>query len=61
MDGRNLQTTGIAIYSAPRVHMVVRDNSISYNQTGIWLSKIVTVHGLHDNTFHHVGRHLVHG
>jgi hypothetical protein len=57
----DMQTTGIAIYSAPHIHMVVRGNSISNNQIGIWASNTVTAHGLHDNAFHHVQQHIVRG
>lgn len=57
----DMQTTGIAIYSIPRVHMTIRDNSISNNTIGIWLSRTVTAKGLQDNTFHHVRHRIVRG
>jgi nitrous oxidase accessory protein NosD len=57
----DFQTTGIAVYSAPAVHMTIRDNSVRRNAIGIWLSKTVKAHGLSTNHYHHVGKHVVRG
>jgi hypothetical protein len=57
----DFKTTGIAVYSAPAVHMTIRDNRIFNNKIGIWLSNTVTAHGLRDNDFHNVATHVVRG
>ena len=58
----DLQTTGIAVYSfSGPVDMTIRDNEIRNNEIGIWLSTIVTAHGLSDNEFHHVTTEVVTG
>jgi parallel beta-helix repeat protein len=51
----DFQTTGIAIYSAVTAHMTITDNRIHDDKIGIWLSKTITAHGLHDNDYKHVG------
>jgi hypothetical protein len=57
----DFQTTGIAVYSAPTVHMTISHNKIYRNEIGIWLSTTVTAHGLRTNSFHHVAHHIVRG
>jgi nitrous oxidase accessory protein NosD len=57
----DFKTTGIAVFSVPPVHMTIRDNTIFNNRIGIWLSKTVTAHGLHDNTFVNVTTDVVTG
>jgi parallel beta-helix repeat protein len=57
----DFDTTAIAVYSAPLVNMTIRDNRISNNTIGIWLSNTVTAHGLDDNNFHRVTHHVVRG
>jgi nitrous oxidase accessory protein NosD len=57
----DFQTTGIAVYSAPTVHMTISHNKIYRNEIGIWLSTTVTAHGLRTNSFHHVAHHVVRG
>lgn len=57
----DMQTTGIAVYSAPVVHMAIRGNVIRRDAIGIWLSRTVTAHGLADNTYYKVRRHIVRG
>jgi hypothetical protein len=57
----DFNTTGIAVYSAAKVHMSITDNDISNNKIGIWLSKTVTARGLSDNEYHHVTTHVVRG
>jgi hypothetical protein len=54
-------TTGIAVYSAPVVHMTIGGNSVRNDTIGIWLSKTVKASGLRTNQFHHVRRHVVRG
>jgi len=54
-------TTGIAVYSAPTVHMVIRDNTIRHNEIGIWLSNTVTARGLRDNNYHDVTTPVMRG
>ena len=54
-------TTGIAVYSAAKVHMTIEDNTISHNEIGIWLSNTVTARGLHHNEFHQVTTNVVRG
>lgn len=50
----DFSTTGIAIFSAAPATMTIEDNTIHNDAIGIWVSTIVTAHGLHDNDFHHV-------
>jgi len=47
----DFQTTGIAVYSAPTVHMTISHNLIAHNEIGIWLSKTVTADGLASNAY----------
>ena len=48
-------TTAIAVFSfASPIEMTITDNQINNNDIGIWLSTIVTAHGLSDNEYHHV-------
>ena len=42
----DFQTTGIAIFSVPPVHMTIAGNVIHDNAIGIWLSTTVTASGL---------------
>lgn len=55
----NFQTTGIAVYSVPSVQMTIRDNTIRYNQVGIWLTDTVHAAGLDDNNYHDTPTHVV--
>jgi nitrous oxidase accessory protein NosD len=57
----DLVTTGIAVYSAVPVHMVIRENRIAHDRIGIWLSTTVHAQGLGSNRFHDVGRDIVRG
>jgi parallel beta-helix repeat protein len=57
----DFQTTGIAVYSSPAVHMTIRGNTISHNEIGVWLSNTVTARGLNHNEFHHVTTNVVRG
>jgi nitrous oxidase accessory protein NosD len=57
----DFQTTGIAVFSVPPVRMTIRDNEISDNEIGIWLSTTVHARGLRDNDFDDVTRHVVRG
>ena len=57
----DLQTTGVAVYAAPTVHMTIRHNTVFDNEIGIWLSKTVTARGLHHNHFHDVTTPIVRG
>jgi hypothetical protein len=57
----DFQTTGIAVYSAPKVHMTISRNTIFDNKIGIWLSTTVTAHGLTTNHFHDVTKPVVRG
>ena len=48
-------TTAIAVFSfASPIEMTITDNQINNNDIGIWLSTIVTAHGLSDNEYHNV-------
>ncbi|HZR14368.1 MAG TPA: NosD domain-containing protein [Acidimicrobiia bacterium] len=53
MDSGDLQTTGIIVFSAvvPVNNLVVRDNDISHDHFGIWLSKNVATQHVTDNDF----------
>jgi nitrous oxidase accessory protein NosD len=57
----DFKTTGIAVFSVPPVRMTIRDNEISDNEIGIWLSTTVHARGLHDNDFDDVTTHIVRG
>jgi hypothetical protein len=57
----DMQTTGIAVYAAPQVHLAIRGNTVHNDAIGIWLSRTVTARGLADNTYHHVGTRVVRG
>jgi nitrous oxidase accessory protein NosD len=57
----DFHTTGIAVYSAATVHMVITDNTISNDDIGIWLSNTVTAAGLRDNDYHHVATRVARG
>jgi hypothetical protein len=57
----DLVTTGIAVYSAPSVHMTIRGNLVRHNNIGIWLSKTVTARGLAHNRYVAVRHHVVRG
>jgi nitrous oxidase accessory protein NosD len=57
----DFQTTGIAVYSAPKVFMTIAHNSIFDNEIGIWLSTTVTAAGLAHNHFHNVDTNVVRG
>jgi nitrous oxidase accessory protein NosD len=57
----DFSTTGIAVYSAPPVHMTIRGNRIFDNEIGIWLSNTVTAHGLRHNYFANVTTPVVRG
>jgi nitrous oxidase accessory protein NosD len=57
----NFKTTAIAVFSVPSVHMTIRDNEISHNEIGVWLSTTVTARGLHDNDFDDVTTDVVRG
>jgi parallel beta-helix repeat protein len=58
----DFQTTAIAVYSGESpVEITIRDNEIRNNEIGIWLSTVVTAHGLSDNEFHHVTTQVVTG
>ena len=57
----DFQTTGIAVFSVPTVHMTIAHNRISNNEIGIWLSTTVTAIGLQRNTFHNVTTPVVRG
>lgn len=55
-DSGDMQTTGIIVFSAvvPVNNMVIRDNDISNDHFGIWLSKNVATQHVNDNDFHDV-------
>lgn len=57
----DLETTGIAVYSAVPVHMTISHNKIFDNTFGIWLSKTVTADGLDHNHFSNVTTPVVVG
>lgn len=57
----DMQTTGIAVYSAPRAHLTIRGNTVRNNRIGIWLSRTVTAHGLGHNSYDNVRAHIVRG
>ena len=57
----DFQTTAIAVYSAPTVHMTIEHNRIFNNAIGIWLSNTVTAHGLRHNRFTNVTTRVVRG
>jgi nitrous oxidase accessory protein NosD len=57
----DFHTTGIAVYSAAAVHMVITDNKICDNKIGIGLSKTVAAGGLRDNDYHHVAIRVARG
>lgn len=60
MDSGDLQTTGIIVFSAvvPVNNLVVRDNDISNDHFGIWLSKNVATSHVTDNEFDDVVVHV---
>jgi hypothetical protein len=47
----NFKTTGIAVYSVPTVHMVIKNNVIRHNQIGVWLTNTVHPTGLGSNSY----------
>lgn len=48
-------TTGVLVFSGGTpVSLRIADNHIFDNEIGIWLSAVVTAHGLDDNSFHDV-------
>jgi nitrous oxidase accessory protein NosD len=55
----NMQTTGIAVYSVPSVHMTIRDNVFHNNQIGVWLTDTVDADGLADNWYGNTVTHVV--
>jgi hypothetical protein len=57
----DLQTTGIAVYSVPAVHLAIRGNTVRQDAIGIWLSRTVTARGLAHNTYYKVRNHIVRG
>ena len=55
-------TTAIAVFSfAAPITMTITDNEIHNNAIGIWLSTLVTAHGLGGNHYHHVTTPVVTG
>ena len=57
----DFQTTGIAVFSVPAVHMRITGNVIFHNSIGVWLSKTVTAEGLNGNHFRQVTTKVVRG
>jgi len=47
----DFQTTGIAVFSVPTVHMTIAHNLVAHDEIGIWLSTTVTADGLGSNVF----------
>jgi parallel beta-helix repeat protein len=57
----DFDTTGIAVFSVPAVHMTIAANRISDNAIGIWLSQTVTANGINSNKYSNVQHALVTG
>ena len=57
----DFKTTAIAVFSVPRVSMVITGNKISNNAIGIWLSKTVNAQGLASNSYSNVTTKVVRG
>jgi nitrous oxidase accessory protein NosD len=55
----NFKTTGIAVYSVPAVHMVIRNNVLRHNQVGIWLTNTVVAPNLGSNSYRDTPTHVV--
>jgi parallel beta-helix repeat protein len=59
MAAGDLATTGILVYSAALpVTITIRDNEITGDATGIWLTNNVTALGIDDNSFFGVGTNV---
>jgi hypothetical protein len=55
----NFETTAVAVYSVPPVHMVIRNNVFRHDEIGVWLTNTVTAAGLPQNSYRDVPHHLV--
>ncbi len=55
----DLQTTAVAVYSVPSVHMKIRNNVFRHNAIGVWLTDTVDADGLAHNSYRDIGTRVV--
>jgi nitrous oxidase accessory protein NosD len=55
----DFQTTAVAVYSVPKVHMKIRNNVFRHNAIGVWLTDTVHADGLSHNSYRDIGTHVV--